>query len=325
MSKYVSPEVLKKVKEMDLITYFKTYNPNELVKKSNNVYITKTHDSLTMSNGLWNWFSRGYGGKNAVDYIMKTENLKFIDAVHFLLNKMQIQAPIYEEKQEKIKEQKLILPEKNINADKVISYLKKRGIDEEIIKKCIEKNLIYEEKYYHNVVFVGYDETGNVKYAGCRATNDTKFKNDATGSNKMYSFRLEGNKKTDKIFIFEGAIDLLSYATLFKLYGQNWEDKTMISLAGVYQPAKVLEQSKVPIAIESYLKLHSEIRKIYLCLDSDETGKNASKALQIILSKKYEIIDRPPKKGKDYNDYLCYILGTKLIENSIKIDKKEIR
>ena len=38
MSKYVSPEVLKKVKEMDLITYFKTYNPNELVKKSNNVY-----------------------------------------------------------------------------------------------------------------------------------------------------------------------------------------------------------------------------------------------------------------------------------------------
>lgn len=33
MSKYVSPDVLNKVKEMDLITYFKNYNPNELVKK----------------------------------------------------------------------------------------------------------------------------------------------------------------------------------------------------------------------------------------------------------------------------------------------------
>lgn len=278
-----------------------------------------------MSNGLWNWFSRGYGGKNAVDFIMKTENLKFIDAVHFLLNKMQIQAPIYEEKQLKIKEQKLILPEKNNNENKVINYLKGRGIDEEIIKKCIERNLIYEEKYYHNVVFVGYDEIGNAKYAGCRATNETKFKNDATGSNKMYSFRLESNKKIDTIFIFEGAIDLLSYATLLKLYGQNWEDKIMISLAGVYQPAKVLEQSKVPIAIENYLKLHPEIKKIYLCLDSDETGKNASKALQIVLSKKYEIIDRPPKKGKDYNDYLCYILGLNSIENNKKIDKEGMR
>ena len=112
----------------------------------------------------------------------------------------------------------------------------------------------------------------------------------------MYSFKLESNEKTDKIFIFEGAIDLLSYATLFKLYGQKWEDKTMISLAGVYQPAKVLEQSKIPVAIENYLKKHPEITKIYLCLDSDEAGRNATKALKIVMSDKYEIIDRPPKK-----------------------------
>lgn len=145
-------------------------------------------------------------------------------------------------------------------------------------------------------MFVGYDEMGNAKYAGCRATNNSNVKMDATGSNKMYSFRLESNEKTDKIFIFEGAIDLLSYATLFKLYGQKWEDKTMISLAGVYQPAKVLEQSKVPVTIENYLKKHPEITKIYLCLDSDEAGRNATKALKTVMADKYEIIDRPPRK-----------------------------
>lgn len=62
-------------------------------------------------------------------------------------------------------------------------------------------------------MFVGYDENGNAKYAGCRATNNSKFKNDATGSSKSYSFRLESKEKTDTIYIFEGAIDLLSFAS----------------------------------------------------------------------------------------------------------------
>ena len=313
--RYVPPELLKQVKEIDLLTYFKNYEPYELVKKSSNEYATKTHDSLRMSNGLWNWFSRGIGGKNAIEYIRVSENLKFIEAVHFLLDKMKIHTPIYIEKQEKKKEKYLIIPEKNSNENMVKSYLKSRGIDEEIIQKCIDKKLIYEEKYYHNVVFCGYDEMGNMRYAGCRATNNSNVKRDATGSDKMYSFKLESNKKTNRIFIFEGAIDALSYATLFKLYGQNWEDKTLISLAGVYQPAKILEQSKVPIAINYYLKKHTEIEQIYLCLDNDEAGRNASKALKTVISDKYEVIDRPCKKGKDYNDYLCDLLGIKHIKN----------
>ncbi len=298
MNKYIPPPLLKKAKQVDLVTYFRTYMPNELVKVSNKEYTTKTHDSLRMSNGLWNWCSRGFGGRNAIDFIQKTYHMKFIDAARYVIDKMNMQTPIFVQQEQKSKERHLILPDKNDNNDKVKAYLRSRGIDEEIIQNCIKRNLIYEEKHYHNVVFVGYDEIGNAKYAGCRATNESKFKNDATGSDKMYSFRLETKEKTDKIFVFEGAIDLLSYATLFKLYGQNWEDKTMISLAGVYQPAKVLEESKVPITIKHYLEKHPEITKIYLCLDNDEAGRNATKALKTVISDKYEIIDRPPKKRK---------------------------
>ena len=296
MSKYIPPELLEKAKAVDLVTYFRTYMPYELVKKSCNEYATRTHDSLRMSNGLWHWCSRGFGGKNAIDFIQKTRNMKFIDAANYVLDKMQMQTPIFVEQKPKSKERHLILPEKNANSDRVKIYLQSRGIDEEIIQSCIEKHLIYEEKNYHNVVFVGYDEIGNARYAGCRSTNESKFKNDATGSDKMYSFRIEAQEKTDKIFIFEGAIDLLSYATLFKLYGQKYEDKTLISLAGVYQPAKKMGQSKVPVTIANYLEKHPEIKQIYLCLDSDEAGRNATKALQTVLSDKYEIIDRPPKK-----------------------------
>lgn len=296
MGKYIKPHLLEKAKSIDLVTYFRTYMPSELVRASTNEYTTKSHDSLRMSNGLWNWCSRGFGGKNAIDFIMKTKNMRFIDAANLLLDQMNLKQPIVIDKTIKSKEKHIIIPEKNSASNNVFLYLKSRGIDEEIIKKCIEKNLIYEEKYYHNAVFVGYDELGNIRYAGCRSTNEKVFKADATGSDKSYSFRLESTTKTDTIYIFEGAIDALSYATLFKIYGQNYEEKTLISLAGVYQPASDISQSKVPIAIKKYLEKHPETRRIYLCLDNDEAGKNASKALENVLSHKYEVIIKPPKK-----------------------------
>lgn len=298
MGKYIPPEMVKEIKKIDLLTYFKNYEPNELVRDSRTQYSTKTHSSLKISNGYWNYFNGGFGGKNAVDYVEKMLGYKFPESIEYIIKKMNGRIPVYIPQAEKRNNVTLILPEKNDNTNRVKQYLNSRGIDNEIIQKCIEKHLIYEEKHYHNAVFVGYDEMGNARYAGCRATNESKFKSDATGSSKQYSFKLESNKKTDKIFIFEGAIDALSYATLFKLYGQNWEDKTLISLAGIYQPAKIIEQSKVPVAISNYLEKHPEVTKIYLCLDNDEAGRNATNALKTVMSDKYEIIDRPPKKRK---------------------------
>ena len=270
--------------------------PYELVKASANEYTTKTHDSLRMSNGLWNWCSKGVGGRNAIDYLMKTEQLEFNDAANLLLKQLQNKVPTIDQQPVKTKERHIIIPEKNTASDIVISYLKSRGIDEEIIKECIEKKLIYEEKHYHNAVFVGYDEFGNIKYAGCRSTNETIFKQDATGSDKSYSFRLESNTKTDTIYIFEGAIDALSYATFLKLYGMDYKAKTLISLAGIYQPASDISKSKIPLAIQRYLDKHPETKNIFLCFDNDKAGRKTSKALQIVLADKYTVVIKPPKK-----------------------------
>lgn len=296
MGKYIPPPILDELKKVDLVTYFRTIMPYELVKASANEYTTKTHDSLRMSNGLWNWCSKGVGGRNAIDYLMKTEQLEFNDAANLLLKQLQNKVPTIEQQPTKPKEKHIIIPEKNTASDNVISYLKSRGIDEEIIKECIEKHLIYEEKHYHNAVFLGYDDFGNIKYAGCRSTNETIFKQDATGSDKSYSFRLESNTKTDTIYIFEGAIDALSYATFLKLYGMDYKAKTLISLAGIYQPASDISKSKIPLAIQRYLDKHPETKNIFLCFDNDKAGRKASKALQIVLADKYTVVIKPPKK-----------------------------
>ena len=66
----------------------------------------------------------------------------------------------------------------------------------------------------------------------------------------------------DTVHLFESAIDLLSYATLQKLEGKEWRREHLLSLAGVYQPAKEIEKSKVPAALARALKMHPEVKTI---------------------------------------------------------------
>ena len=51
--------------------------------------------------------------------------------------------------------------------------------------------------------------------------------------------------------------------------------------------------------------------KIFLHFDNDVAGRLATKTIQKCLSDSYEIIDEPPKIGKDYNDFLCIFLKEK--------------
>ena len=66
---------------MDLLTYLKNYEPSELVHFGGSTYCTRTHDSLKISNGKWCWFSRGIGGKTALDYLIKVREIPFTEAV----------------------------------------------------------------------------------------------------------------------------------------------------------------------------------------------------------------------------------------------------
>ena len=311
---YYSKDVIQKVKQIDLFTYLKNYEPDELIHYSKDTYMTKTHDSLKISNGMWYWFSRGLGGKSALEYFIKVREYPFIRAVETLINCLNEKDPQIYKSYEKEKNVKLILPEKSNSNDKIIEYLMSRGIDEDIIKECIDNDLIYQQSKNNNVVFVGYDKLKVPRYAGVRATNSSRFMQDAYGSHKAFSFKLESIKENDSVHLFESAIDLLSYATLLKNENKEWYNENLLSLAGVYQPAKNIEDSKVPLALNYYLNQHPKINKIFLHLDNDYAGRLSTKALIETLPKKYEVIDAPPLIGKDFNDYLCYKVGKNYIK-----------
>lgn len=319
MSKYVPKELVKKAKEVDLLNYFMNYNPTELVKKGVDTYSLKSHDSVIISNGLWHRFSTNEGGKTALDYLIKVEKKTLQEAVRCILNKeiIEYSVPKVEQKENK----KILIPVKSSTNKQAIEYLKNRGIDEEIIYECIDNKLIYQEDKTNNIVFLGYDNDGNIKYAGCRSTNNKRIMRDAKGSSKEFSFRLLSNIKNHSIHIFESAIDLLSYATMLKIKGYDYKNQNLIALAGVYLPSSIIEQSKVPIAIQNYLKKHEDTENIVLHFDNDIAGRQATKAMIIALNK-YNVYDIPAPYGKDINDYLCYSIGLK---NRQEIDRYKMK
>lgn len=54
---YISKEDLEQARQIDLLTYLKTCEPDELVSMGHEKYKLKSHDSLKLSNGKWFWWS----------------------------------------------------------------------------------------------------------------------------------------------------------------------------------------------------------------------------------------------------------------------------
>ena len=253
---YIPSGVVAAARQIDLLTYMKQCEPHELVDLGNENYCTKEHDSLKISNGKWFWFSRGFGGHTALDYLIKVKQLPFKEAVLRIANQAVIDAPAVKSERSVQKNKTVLLPKANHNNSRVYDYLMGRGIDSELIDFCIDSGRLYESYPHHNAVFVGTDNLGQAKYAALRGVN-SDYKGEASGSDKRYSFSIP-SENSKRLHLFESAIDLLSYATLCKQKGCDWRKEHLLSLAGVYQPAKEIEQSKVPATLSRFLKEHAQ-------------------------------------------------------------------
>ena len=304
----IDPDVLERVRQIDLLSYLREFEPSNLVKVkgTSNVYCTAEHDSLKISNGKWYWWSRGFGGYSALDYLIKVKEYDFVEAVEILTGQTMAdwKPPAPKKNEPKV----LLLPLKNKDCNRVIQYLFGRGIDYQLIQECIADGIIFESADYHNAVFIGKDESGTPKYAACRGTISS-FKRDASGSDKRYSFRILARSPCASVHLFEAAIDLLSYATYLKCEGRDYKAENLLSLSGVYQPKKEIKDSKIPVALTTFLKANPQINTIYLHLDKDKAGRLCTAALKELLQKDYRIVDEPPPVGKDFNDFLMSYLG----------------
>ncbi|MGM9684478.1 MAG: toprim domain-containing protein [Eubacteriales bacterium] len=316
---YLSQETIAKAREVDLFSYLKATNPNELVKCDGNEYCTRTHDSLKISNGKWFWWSRGIGGTSALDYLVKVCGVDFVSAVEAVLGKA-VEIPSFVLPEKKKSYERLYVPRHSFSCTHAKNYLLDRGIDEAIVDECIGQKMIAENSKNGAVLFLGYDEKGVLKHCCSRATDGSSGKKDMAGSDKRYAFGLATNDENLTVRVFESAIDLLSYATMLKELGKDYRTENLISLSGIYLPKDQIEETKIPMPLEHYLATHPNTKKISLYLDNDFAGRRGADALQVILGGKYEVRFIPPPAGKDYNDYL---MTKKQIQ--VKCERKETR
>ena len=181
------------------------------------------------------------------------------------------------------------LPEKEENNDRIIRYLtENRGIEKNLVEKWISSGDIYEEKKHHNVVFVGKDADGIPRYAHCRGTGEIKYRGDVAESDKSCGFSHRGTD--NQLFVFEAAIDLLSFIQLFP---KDWNKRSYLSLGGISG-----------VALMAFLSERPQITSVFLCLDNDQPGNEACEKLAEEIPDGYSIIRLKPSR-KDWNEILC--------------------
>ena len=251
------------------------------------------HDSITINGSAWFDHKNQVGG-GAIKFMRHFYGMDFQTAMNELLGRSVSSIcrspPKAEVKEEKPKEFKL--PEKNSDMHRVYAYLiKQRFIAPEIITHFARQHTLYEDKEHHNAVFVGFDEKGTPRQAHNRSTNSfgKTFRMTCEGSDTRYSFAHFG--ESEKLFVFEAPIDMLSYLTL---YPQDWQKHSYIAMNGVYENA-----------VLTALKNHSNLEEIVLCTDNDEGGIDAAQRLTDILKEHgYENISRIIPENKDFNEDL---------------------
>lgn len=252
-----------------------------------------SHDSITIRGSTW-FDHKNQTGGGAIKFMQYHYGMDFPTAVQELLGQRVTSlssVPLKSTKQSE-KQKDFRLPEANDNMHRVYAYLiKQRFIAPEIISHFAKRKLLYEDKEHHNAVFVGVDENGVPRQAHKRgtATFGKSFRQTVEGSDTRYSFAHFG--ESEKLFVFEVPIDMLSYLTL---YPEKWQEHSYIAMNGVYENA-----------VLTALKGHSNLSEIVICTDNDVGGIDAADRLSDILEEKgYADIKRLVPEFKDWNECL---------------------
>jgi DNA primase len=313
-------------RSIDVLDFIEKYYGFTFTQKSPTQYRCKEHHSLTVNadRQSWYWHSKGTGGHGAIDFLTKAEQMDFKTAIKTLDEMIPRISSHTRNESNIIKadfKNPLILPEKaDFLYKRLYAYLvNTRGIDPNIVKEMLHEKRMYEDKK-GNIVFIGYDENNAPKFASLRGTYTNKpFKMDCQGSDKSFSFRMEGTR-TDgttpkQLYVFESPIDCLSHATLKKLHdGDNspWQEDIRLSLGGT-----------ADTALEKYLERNKDIKEIILCLDNDQPGHEAAiRISQKYNARGYKVRTEFPE-SKDHNEDLKKHIN-KHKANSVSASKKHV-
>lgn len=317
-----------------------------LVKKRGRRPILSTveHDSIVIyeDDNTYHRYSNGNGG-DAVAFMMEFSGIDESDlnkhdqvneCIRILEQRLKINPELaVQQVRYKREKPKFVMPEKADTNRKVRDYLcRTRGIEERIVDKWIHEGLLFQEAgRFGNCVFVSRDENGKPVYGVKRSADPKrKFVVDVEGSDYSQGFFIKGKldyytKVSDNfasehssLFVTEAVIDLMSLQSLYlrrrdyelrqqgKLdcdpedYENRFLNSNWYSLNGCRKYDGLLNT----------IASHKGIKDIFLALDNDEAGRNASKAIKEEIHKRFPdrkidvSIRVPPTEGRDWNDEL---------------------
>lgn len=267
------------------------------VKRVGKYHTIREMDSIRIYDRThWYRWSVRNGGSQ-IDFLKEFGNMNFVEAVQWLLDfvgyrkeqKFAGTAVVVKPEPKKT----FVLPEYAGSNAYLYHYLEQeRGISKEVIDFFVGAGLLYEARQYHNMIFVGTDVTGTPRFASMRGVFDKNgkgFKCDVAGNDKRYGFNVVRDKSS-RIVVFEAAIDLMSYMTIYPMQKDN-----MVAL-GMLADAP----------LQTFLKEHPDIREIAFGLDNDSHGRKAtSELIEKYKADGYLVEDvAPPQEYKDYNEWL---------------------
>ena len=317
-----------------------------LVKKRGRrpILSTEEHDSIVIweDENKYHRYSNGNGG-DAVAFMMEFSGIAESDlnkhdqvneCIRILEQRLKINPELaVQQVRYKREMPKFVMPEKADTTRKVRDYLcRTRGIEERIVDKWIDEGLLFQEAgKYGNCVFISRDENGKPVYGVKRSADPArKFVVDVEGSDYSQGFFIKGKldyytKVSDNfasehssLFVTEAVIDLMSLQSLYlrrrdyelrqqgKLdcepddYENRFLNSNWYSLNGCRKYDGLLNT----------IASHKGIKDIFLALDNDEAGRNASKAIKEEIQKRFPdrkidvSIRVPPTEGRDWNDEL---------------------
>lgn len=284
---HFTEEQKRQANAVDLVEFLR--HKGEALIRSGPEFRMSSNHSITVRGNEWYDHAAEKGG-GPVSFLKEFYGLNYQQAVLALLDEdisqlcSQVDTPREKEKKQ------FALPPANENNRRAFAYLlKHRHLDRDVLTTFVRLGLIYEDKGYHNAVFVGMDQTGEAHHAHKRSTNSQgkSFRMTVEGSDFRYAFNWPGT--SEHLLVFEAPIDMLSFISMY--HDSNWAKYSYVALCGT---------SSQPLL--GMLERYPNIETVHLCLDNDQAGQLAAKRLAKVVREKGLKVDALVPVLKDWNE-----------------------
>lgn len=288
---------------------------NLKLKRSGGEFRLESDPYITIRGNQWYDQAEQRGG-NPISLVRRLYGLNYPEAVTMLLEDDVGSVAVQSTPLPKKERKEFVLPPRNNNMRRVYAYLvKQRHIPAELITHFAREGTLYEsiekskdgKSVYHNAVFVGYDAHGKPRHASKHGLGSygKAYKGNVAGSEPAYSFCHMG--ASCHLYVFEAPIDMMSFIAL---YPDQWQAHSYVALCGVSDHAMLRCLADNP-----------SISQVYICLDNDERGLEATKQLAAKLSHNEDVVGSIfLPSGKDWNIDLQYLRKMSFVHLPVEMD-----